>query len=68
MFNPVESKIRPGEEIGGSTTKMSTVEFFSDESSYVERICRWAASEHGIYVPPPTKAENAVSWWTGPAM
>lgn len=57
MFNPVESKIIPGKMIGGSTTKLSTVEFFSDENSYVERICRWAASEFGVYIPPPKKAE-----------
>lgn len=61
MFNPVQSKIDPSRKIGGSTAKMSTVEFFSDETSYVERICRWAATEHGLFIPPPTKAENAVS-------
>ena len=37
---------------------MSTVEFFHDEDSYVERICRWAASEHGVFIPPPEKAEK----------
>lgn len=58
MFNPIDSKVVPGRKIGGSTTKLSTVEFYSDESSYVERICRWAASEHGLYIPPPTKACN----------
>ena len=55
MFNPIQSKIEPARTIGGSTTKLSTVEFFSDESSYVERICRWAATEHGVYIPPPKK-------------
>jgi len=55
-FNPVESKINPGVIIGGSTTKMNTVHFFSDETSYVNRICRWAASDHGLYIPPPSKA------------
>ena len=60
MFNPIESKIIPGRKIGGSTAKMSTVEFFSDESSYVERICRWAASEQGVYIPPPKETCNAV--------
>jgi len=59
MFNPIQSKIDPERKIGGSTTKMSTIEFFSDEDSYVERICRWAASEHGVYVPPPEKVEEA---------
>ena len=58
MFNPIPSKIDPSRTIGGSTTKMSTVEFFSDQDSYVERICRWAASEHGVYIPPPEKAEK----------
>ena len=66
MFNPVQSKIDPSRTIGGSTTKMNTVEFFSDEDSYVERICRWAAEfgqetgESGIYIPPPEKAEKEV--------
>ena len=56
-FNPVESKLQPGKIIGGSTAKMDTVEFYSDESSYVSRICRWAAVEYGLYIPPPKKAE-----------
>ena len=57
-FNPIESKIEPGKIIGGTTTKLSTVDFFSAETSYVERICRWAATEYGIYIPPPKKAEK----------
>jgi hypothetical protein len=57
MFNPIQSKIDPMRKIGGSTTKLSTVEFYSDEkNSYIERICRWAASEYGVYIPPPKKA------------
>ena len=56
-FNPVESKVNPGTMIGGSTAKLSTVEFFSGETSYVERICRWAATEYNIYIPPPKKVE-----------
>jgi hypothetical protein len=56
LFNPIQSKLDPSRNIGGSTAKMSTVEFYSDESSYVERICRWSASEHGLYIPPPKKA------------
>uniref|UniRef100_A0A6H1ZGS4 Uncharacterized protein n=1 Tax=viral metagenome TaxID=1070528 RepID=A0A6H1ZGS4_9ZZZZ len=56
-FNPIESKIEPGKRIGGTTTNMSTEEFFCGETSYVERICRWAAAEHGVYIPPPKKAE-----------
>ena len=55
MFNPVPSKIDPSRMIGGSTKKMSTVEFFHGEDSYVERICRWAAMECGVYIPPPVK-------------
>ena len=58
-FNPVESKIKPGTKIGGTTTKLSTVDFFSAEDSYIERICRWAASEYGIKIPPPNKVEGA---------
>ena len=57
-FNPVKSKIDPSKIIGGTTTKLSTVEFFSAEDSYVNRICRWAASEYGIFIPPPKKAEK----------
>ena len=57
-FNPIESKIEPGKTIGGTTTKLSTVDFFSAETSYVERICRWAATEYGLYIPPPKKAEK----------
>jgi len=56
-FNPIESKLNPDTKIGGTTTKMSTEEFYSGETSYVERICRWAAMEYSIYVPPPKKAE-----------
>ena len=56
-FNPVPSKITPGKMIGGSTANMSTEEFFSNETSYVNRICRWAAMEHGVYIPPPKKME-----------
>ena len=42
---------------GTTTTKLSTVDFFSAETSYVERICRWAAMEFSIFIPPPKKAE-----------
>ena len=56
-FNPVESKLVPGKKIGGTTTKMSTVEFMASDTSYVERICRWAAMDYGIYIPPPKKAD-----------
>ena len=56
-FNPVKSKIDPTRMIGGSTTKMSTEEFYCGEQSYVERICRWAAMEYGVYIPPPKGGE-----------
>lgn len=56
-FNPVESKIEPGKIIGGTTTAMSTIDFMVSDDSYIERICRWAASDFGIYIPPPPKAE-----------
>ena len=55
LFNPIESKVQPGKKIGGSTTKLSTVEFMASDTSYVERICRWSAMEHGLYIPPPSK-------------
>ena len=54
-FNPIESKIDPGKMIGGSTAKMSTVEFMAAEDSYVEKICRWAAMEYSIFIPPPKR-------------
>jgi len=57
-FNPIESKIEPGKKIGGTTTKMTTVEFFSAETSYIERICRWAAMEHQVFIPPPKKKKK----------
>lgn len=57
-FNPIESKIEPGRIVGGTTTKMSTEEFMASETSYVEQICRWAAMEHQIYIPPPKKKEK----------
>ena len=57
LFNPIESKIMPGETIGGTTTKLSTVEFMAADDSYVERISRWAATEHGVFIPPPEKIE-----------
>jgi len=55
-FNPVPSKLDPTKMIGGTTTTMSTVEFFSAEDSYVNRICRHMAMEEGVYIPPPKKA------------
>jgi len=57
-FNPVKSKIDPQKIVGGTTTKLSTVDFFSADDSYVERIVRWAATEHGVYIPPPERVEG----------
>ena len=57
-FNPTESKIEPGKIIGGTTTKMSTIEFMVSDDSYVERICRWASMDYGIYIPPPKKVDD----------
>ena len=56
-FNPIESKVEPGKIIGGTTTKMTTIDFMVAEDSYIERICRWASTEFGIYIPPPKKVE-----------
>lgn len=56
-FNPVESKFKPGVMVGGSTAKMSAEEFFGNETSYINRIRRWAASEYGVNIPDPKKAE-----------
>jgi len=56
-FNPVDSKLDKSKKIGGSTTKMSTVDFYSAENSYIERIVRWASIEYSIYIPPPVKSE-----------
>ena len=57
-FNPVESKLEPGKMIGGTTTKLSTIDFMVAEDSYVERICRWASMEYKIYIPPPKKVAD----------
>lgn len=54
-FNPIPSKIDKGKMIGGSTTRLSTVEFFSAEDSYINRIRRWAAMDFSIYIPDPEK-------------
>ena len=58
FFNPVPSKIDPKKMIGGTTTTMTTIDFYSAEDSYIERICRWAAVEHGIYIPPPDRSSE----------
>jgi hypothetical protein len=45
-FNPIHSKIDLEESFGGSTTKLSTVEF----SDYLDKVMRFA-TENGIYIP-----------------
>ena len=57
-FNPTKSKIDQDKIIGGTTTKLSTIEFMASEDSYIERICRWAATEYQIFIPPPKKVEK----------
>jgi len=57
-FNPTESKIEAGKMIGGTTTKLSTIDFMVAEDSYIERICRWASDEFQIYIPPPKRVEK----------
>ena len=46
-FNPVHSKIDIDTTFGGSTTKLSTVEF----TEYMEKIKRWASIEYHVYIP-----------------
>ena len=46
-FNPIHSKLDPEAMIGGSTTKLSTLEFIE----YMDKIKRWAALEYNIYIP-----------------
>jgi len=56
-FNPQNLKIQDQEiVIGGSTTKMSTIDFMA----YVEQIQRWAASYLHISIPSPNE-ENPSS-------
>ncbi len=49
IFNPIDSKLLPGDRIGGSTTKMTRREF----SEYMEKIKIWAAAYHNINLPDP---------------
>ena len=55
-FNPVKSKLSDG-IIGGSTTKMTAEEFYGNETSYVNRIRRWAAVDFQINIPDPERVE-----------
>jgi hypothetical protein len=53
-FNPKEISFKVTGEtmiIGGSTTKMDTVDFMN----YVEQIQRWALNELDVYIPDPNE-------------
>ena len=53
LFNPKASRLTNGETYGGSTAKMSTVEF----NDYLDRIVRWAATDHAFIIPDPNECE-----------
>jgi hypothetical protein len=53
MFNAKDSKLQPGEKIGGSTTQMTTKEF----TEYLNIIRIWAKIEHGIDLPEAEEKE-----------
>lgn len=48
-FNPKISKIDSNLTFGGSTARLSTVEFIN----YIDRIVRYFAQEYGICIPDP---------------
>jgi len=52
-FNPRPSRLDPSETFGGTTTKLSTVEF----NDYLDRIVRWAAMEYQVVIPDPSEVE-----------
>ena len=47
FFNPIDSKLIPGERVGGSTTKMTTKEF----GEYLDKIKIWALTDHNVTLP-----------------
>lgn len=47
MFNPKDSKLTPGERVGGTTTKMTRKEF----TRYLESIRIWAGSQYQVELP-----------------
>jgi hypothetical protein len=57
-FNPAQSRINPEDIVGGSTTKLSSENFYGAENSYVKRIVRWAAQEYGINIPDPDEVAD----------
>ena len=52
-FLRIHDDKHPDFVIAKSTTKLDTVEFVE----YIEKIQRWAATEHQIFIPDPEKAE-----------
>ncbi len=50
-FLRIHDNIHPDFVIARSTTKLTTVEFVE----YIEKIQRWAAQEHQIYLPDPNE-------------
>jgi len=52
-FNPQPSRIDHDKTYGGSTAKLSTVEF----GKYIDSIITWASSEYGIVIPSPDEIE-----------
>jgi len=54
LFNPVDSKIKPGNRVGGSTARMTRKQF----TEYLEKIELWADAEHGVLLPKPESDEK----------
>ena len=54
LFNPKDSKLKLGEKVGGSTTRMTRKQF----TAYLEKIHLWASIEHGIDLPEPEEKVN----------
>lgn len=48
-FLPRESKLEPGNTLGGSTKELNINEF----TEYIEKVKRFAAVEFGCYIPDP---------------
>lgn len=53
-FLRIHDDKHPDFVIAKSTTKLTTIEFVD----YIERIQRWAATEHQTYIPDPNQADN----------
>lgn len=43
-------------EVEKSTTRLSTKEF----KKFIEQVCAWAATEHGINIPTPRQSEKLI--------